>query len=84
MGSEMCIRDSSYSGSGLRNDQNSEIALRDANNFLTAHYDSGKCKLKYKVLRLHQHRFGSGGMPFCVRRVSQATIILEKTFFLKR
>ena len=24
-----------------------------------------------------QHRFGSGGMPFSVRRVSQAFIILE-------
>ena len=38
---------------------------------LVVQYDWGECKLSSKILSLHQHRIGSGGMPFSVRRVSQ-------------
>ena len=43
-------------------------------NLLVVQQDWGEFS---KILSLQQHRFGSGDMPFSVRRVSQATVILE-------
>ena len=88
----------SSSGYELQNDQNSGITLRVANTtmraferFMAVQQGWGDCKLSSEVVSLHQHRFGSGGMPFAVRRVSQANIILEtlqlqrkRRFFHKR
>ena len=38
-------------------------------NLLVVQHDWGEYKLQSKILSLQQHRFGSGDMPFFVRRV---------------
>ena len=38
--------------------------------FVVVHWDCVECELQSNMLRLQQHRFGSGDMPFSVRHLS--------------